>query len=68
MLQEKALPALQLYIVRLLRNDGENLLEKFEISKEIENAVGRMDMAQLHRFVVQASNDNLTVLRVINEE
>jgi len=65
MLQEKALPALQLYVVRQLRGDGDSLLKKIDIPKKIEDAVGRMDMAQLHRFVVQASNDNLTVLQVL---
>ena len=65
MLQEKALPALQLYVVRQLRGDGDTLLAKINLPGKIENAVDRMDMKQLHRFVVRASNDNLTVLQIL---
>lgn len=65
MLQEKALPALQLYVVRQLRGDGDSLLAKIDLPGKIENAVDRMDMKQLHHFVVRASNDNLTVLQIL---
>ena len=64
MLQEKALPAVQLYVVKQLRGDGNSLLARIDIPGKIENAVEKMDMAQLHRFVVQASNDNLTLLQI----
>ena len=64
MLEEKALPALQLYVVRQLRGDGDSLLAKINISGKIEDAVDRMNMKQLHHFVVKASNDNLTILQV----
>ncbi len=65
MLQEKALPALQLYVVKLLRGDGNNLLEKVNLPGKIEDAVDKMNMEQLHHFVVQASNNNLTVLQIL---
>ena len=64
MLQEKALPALQLYVVRQLRGDGDSLLAKINIPGKIEEAVDKMNMKELHQFVVKASNDNLTVLQV----
>ena len=64
MLQEKALPALQLYVVRQLRGDGDSLLAKIDIPGKIEDAVDKMNMKELHHFVVKASNDNLTVLQV----
>ncbi len=64
MLQEKALPALQLYVVRQLRGDGDSLLAKIDIPGKIEDAVDKMNMKELHQFVVKASNDNLTVLQV----
>ena len=64
MLQEKALQALQLYVVRQLRGDGDSLLAKIDIPGKIEDAVDKMNMKQLHHFVVKASNDNLTVLQV----
>lgn len=64
MLQEKALPAFQLFVIRQLRGDGDTILAKFDIPGEIEKAVDGMDMEQLHHFVVQASNDNLTLLQV----
>ena len=65
MLQEKALPALQLYVVKQLRGDSDSLLTKIDIPGKIENAVDKMDMKQLHHFVVQASNDNLTLLQIL---
>ena len=65
MLQEKALPALQLYVVKQLRGDGDSLLTKIDLPGKIENAVDKMDMKQLHHFVVQASNDNLTLLQIL---
>ena len=65
MLQEKALPALQMFVARQLRGDGDSLLAKIDLPGKIENAVEKMDMKQLHHFVVQASNDNLTVLQVL---
>ncbi len=65
MLQEKALPALQLYVVRQLRGEGDTLLAKIDLPGKIENAVDKMDMKQLHHFVVRASNDNLTVLQIL---
>ena len=65
MLREKALPALQLYVVKQLRGDGGTLLAKVDIPGRIEKAVDDMDVAELHRFVVQASNDNLTLLQVL---
>jgi|GEM_PF-3529633 len=65
MLQEKALPALQLYVVRQLRGEGDTLLAKIDLPGRIGNAVDKMDMKQLHQFVVKASNDNLTVLQVL---
>lgn len=65
MLQEKALPALQLYVVRQLRGGSDTLLAKIDLPGKIENAVDGMDMKQLHHFVVRASNDNLTVLQVL---
>ena len=64
MLEEKALPALQLYVVRQLRGDGDSLLAKIDIPGKIEDAVDKMNMKELHQFVVKASNDNLTVLQV----
>ena len=64
MLQEKALPALQLYVVRQLRGDGDSLLAKIDLPGKIENAVDKMNMKELHHFVVKASNDNLTLLQV----
>ena len=64
MLEEKALPALQLYVVRQLRGDGDSLLAKIDIPGKIEDAVDKMNMEELHHFVVKASNDNLTVLQV----
>lgn len=65
MLQEKALPALQLYVVKQLRGGGDTLLAKIDLPGKIENAVEKMDMEQLHHFVVRASDDNLTVLQVL---
>ena len=64
MLEEKALPALQLYVVRQLRGDGDSLLAKIDIPGKIEDAVDKMNMKELHQFVVKASNDNLTALQV----
>ena len=64
MLEEKALPALQLYVVKQLRGESGTLLAKIDLPGKIENAVDGMDMRQLHHFVVQASNDNLTLLQV----
>ena len=64
MLQEKALPAIQLYVVKLLRGDSNSLLARIDIPGKIENAVDKMDMEQLHHFVIQASNDNLTLLQI----
>ena len=64
MLREKALPALQLYVVRQLRGDGGSLLAKIDIPGKIEDAVDKMNMPELHHFVVKASNDNLTLLQV----
>ena len=65
MLREKALPALQLYVVKQLRGDGGSILAKVDIPGRIEKAVADMDVEELHRFVVQASNDNLTLLQVL---
>ena len=65
MLQEKALPALQLYVVKQLRGEGDTLLTKIDLPGKIENAVDKMNMEQLHHFVVQASNDNLTLLQIL---
>ncbi len=65
MLQEKALPALQLYVVKQLRGDGNSLLAKVDIPGKIEDAIDKMNMAELHHFVVQASNDNLTLLQIL---
>ena len=65
MLREKALPTLQLYVIRQLRGGGDTLLAKVDIPGRIEKAVDDMDVRELHRFVVQASNDNLTLLQVL---
>ena len=65
MLREKALPALQLYVVKQLRGDGGSLLAKVDLPGRIEKAVDDMNVEELHRFVVQASNDNLTLLQVL---
>lgn len=64
MLQEKALPALQAFVAKQLRGDGDSLLKRIDIPGKIENAVDKMNMKELHHFVVKASNDNLTVLQV----
>ena len=64
MLQEKALPGIQLYVVKQLRGDSDSLLARIDIPGKIENAVDNMDMEQLHHFVIQASNDNLTLLQI----
>jgi len=65
MLQEKALPALQLYVVRQLRGEGNSLLTKVDLPGKIEDAVDKMNTKQLHQFVIQASNNNLTVLQIL---
>ena len=65
MLREKTLPALQLYVIRQLRGGGGTLLAKVDIPGRIEKAVDDMNVEELHRFVVQASNDNLTLLQVL---
>ena len=65
MLREKALRALQFYVVKQLRGESGHLLAKFDIPGKIENAVDNMDMKQLHEFILQASNNNLTVLQIL---
>ena len=64
MLREKALPALQYHVVTQLHGDGGALIAKLDIPGKIKNAVDGMDMHELHKFVVQASNDNLTWLQI----
>lgn len=64
MLQEDALPAVQLFVIKQLRGHGDTIMAEFDIPGEIEKAVDGMDMDQLERFVKQASNDNLTLLQV----
>ena len=64
MLREKALPSLQLFVVKQLRGDSDSFLAKMDIPGRIEKSVCDMDVKELHRFVVQASNDNLTLLQV----
>ncbi|MBQ4107709.1 MAG: DUF445 family protein [Lentisphaeria bacterium] len=65
MLEEKALPTVQFYVVKQLRGGRGSLLEKIDIPGKIEKAVDNMDMKQLHEFILQASNNNLTILQVL---
>jgi len=65
LVEKKALPVLQLLVVKVLRGEGNSLLERFDISGEIEKAVDGMKIPELHKFVIQASNDNLTLLQVL---
>ena len=65
LIQEKALPLLQLLVVKVLRGEGNDLLARFDVPAQIEKAVDEMKMPELHKFVIQASNDNLTLLQVL---
>jgi len=64
LLREKGLPLLQLYVVKTLRDDSSGLLAKVDLPGTIRKAVNDMKMKELHKFVVQASNDNLTLLQI----
>ena len=64
LIQEKALPVLQLLVIKVLRGEGSGLLAKFDVPGQIEKAVNDMKLPELHKFVIQASNDNLTLLQV----
>lgn len=65
LVREKALPVLQLLAVKILRGEGNDLLAKFDVPGQIEKAVDGMKIPELHKFVIQASNDNLTLLQVL---
>ncbi len=65
LVEEKVLPVLQLLVVKVLRGEGNGLLAKFDVPGEIEKAVNGMKVPELHKFVIQASNDNLTLLQVL---
>lgn len=65
LVEEKVLPVLQLLVVKVLRGEGNGLLAKFDVPGEIEKAVNGMKIPELHKFVIQASNDNLTLLQVL---
>lgn len=64
LLREKGLPLLQIYVVKTLRDESSGLLAKVDLPGKIRNEVNGMKMEELHRFVVQASNDNLTILQI----
>ena len=64
LLREKGLPLLQLYVVTTLRDDSSGLLAKVDLPGTIRKAVNDMNMKELHKFVLQASNDNLTLLQI----
>ena len=58
-------PLAQVFVSKKLRQDGNLLISKLDLSGKIESSVKKMNMAELHQMINHASGKHLTIIQLL---
>ena len=62
---KSVVPLAQVFVSKKLRQDGNLLISKLDLSGKIESSVKKMNMAELHQMINHASGKHLTIIQLL---
>ncbi len=63
--EHKLLPLVQSFILHRLKHEKDSIILKLDLPGKIENSVSNMDVGELHRMILRAADNNLTVIQLL---